>query len=249
MAIEWLYALASVIIVSLVSLIGIITLSVRVENVRRITLYLVSFSAGALLGDAFIHLLPEAVSRQGFGLPVSLAVLLGIALAFIVEKFVHWRHCHLPEERGHHHHLAAMNLVGDGVHNFIDGLTIGASYLAGIPAGIATTIAVVLHEIPQEIGDFGILLHAGLSPRKALFYNFLTALTAVAGTILALALGAYIANAELFLVPLAAGGFIYIASADLFPEMHKEVRPSRSALQFALFCLGIGMMAAMLLLG
>ncbi|MCX6814454.1 MAG: ZIP family metal transporter [Candidatus Aenigmarchaeota archaeon] len=179
----WLYSLASVIIVSLISLIGVSTLALKDSTLRKILLYFVSFSAGALLGDAFIHLLPDAV-ESGFTVQISLAILFGILFSFVVEKVVHWRHCHMPVSKDHPHTFAYMNLFGDGVHNFIDGLIIGASYIASIPVGIATTLAVIFHEIPQEIGDFGVLLHGGFGKRKALFMNFLTALTAVLGLLL-----------------------------------------------------------------
>ena len=174
----WIYTLASVFIISLISLIGIFTLSIKIKRLNEALLYMVSFSAGALFGDAFIHLLPETVEEYGFGIKTSLFVILGITFSFVVEKFIHWHHCHDLECKEHSHQpFVYMNLFGDGVHNFIDGLIIGASYLVSIPVGIATTVAVVLHEIPQEIGDFGVLVHGGFSKAKALFYNFLIGLT------------------------------------------------------------------------
>lgn len=209
---------------------------------------MISFSAGALLGDAFIHLLPELVEEIGFTLKLSLYVLTGIAASFIVEKVIHWRHCHHPTTQNHPHPFAWMNLFGDAAHNLIDGLIIGAAYLVNIPVGIATTLAVILHEIPQEIGDFGILLHGGFSKKKALLLNFATALTAFLGVTVALILGAYVENITHFLIPFAAGGFIYIAAADLIPELHKEVKVSRSLIQFALFVLGIALMLLLLLI-
>lgn len=210
---------------------------------------MVSFSAGALFGDVFIHLLPQSIEQSGFSLHISLYVISGILFSFVVEKIIHWRHCHIPTSKEHVHPFALMNLYGDAVHNFIDGLIIGASYLASIPVGIATTIAVILHEIPQEIGDFGVLLHGGLSKKKALTYNFLTALTAVIGALLALLIGTRIENFTAFLIPFAAGGFIYIAGSDLIPEMHKEVHWKRSLLQLVVFVLGILVMVPLLLLG
>src|SRR3989344_5473638 len=181
MSMVWLYALASVAIVSIISLIGALALSLKEERLRNVLIYLVGFSAGALFGDAFFHLLPEAAEERGFTIQVSAAVLGGIMLFFIVEKVVHWRHCHLPITKEHVHPFAFMNLIGDAVHNFLDGIIIGVSYLASIPVGIATTIAVVLHEIPQEISDIGVLIHGGFSRGKALWFNFLTSLAAVAG--------------------------------------------------------------------
>jgi len=242
------YSLASVILVSLVSLIGVFTLSLSEKFLGKILVYMISFAAGGLLGDAFIHLLPEAVEESGFTLNISLYLLAGIAASFIMEKIIRWRHCHHPTTASHPHPVAMMNLFGDAVHNFIDGLVIGASYLISIPVGVATTIAVVMHEIPQEIGDFGVLLHGGLSKRKALFLNFATALTAVLGVVVALVLSSYVESTTHFLVPFAAGGFIYIAVADLIPELHKEVALKRSLLQFSFFTLGILLMLGFIFL-
>lgn len=244
----WFYSLVSVLIVSLISFVGLLTISIKVEKLKKILLYMVSFSAGALFGDAFIHLLPDVIEEVGFGLNISIYVMLGIGFSFIIEKFIHWRHCHIPTSKDHIHPFAMMNLFGDAVHNFIDGLIIGASYLASIPVGIATTIAVVLHELPQEIGDFGVLLHGGFSKSKALFYNFLTALTAVAGAIVALLASFYVKDMTTFLLPFAAGTFIYIAGSDLIPELHKEVKAEKSLLQFVAIVLGVVVMLLLLFL-
>ena len=245
----WVYSLVSVLVVSLISFAGILTLSIKVDKLKKILLYLVSFSAGALFGDVFIHLLPEAVEESGFGLNVSIYLMLGIAFSFIAEKFIHWRHCHIPTSKDHVHPFAMMNLFGDAVHNFIDGMIIAASYLASIPVGIATTIAVILHELPQEIGDFGVLLHGGFSKSKALFFNFVTALTAILGAVVSLVLSSYVENITVFLIPFAAGTFIYIAGSDLIPELHKEVRAEKSLLQFVAIVLGVLVMLALLFLG
>ncbi len=241
-------SIASVILVSLVSLVGVVTLALREATMKRILMILVSFSAGALLGDAFIHLLPEAADDFGFSYTISSYVLVGIIFFFLVEKGIHWRHCHVISSSDHPHHLAPMNLMGDGVHNFIDGLIIGASYLASVPVGIATTLAVMLHEIPQEVGDFGILIYSGLTKRKAIAYNFLTALTAVIGALVSLFLFSAIDNSLSFLLPFAAGGFIYIASSDLIPELHKTCEARPSIVQVLSFLIGIGMMFSLLVL-
>jgi len=245
----WVYSLLSVVLVSLISFIGAVTLSFKQETLRKALLLLVGLSAGGLLGGAFIHLLPEAVEGVGFTVNLSLYVLAGIIFFFIMEKFIHWRHCHIPTSASHPHPFAYMNLLGDGIHNFIDGLIIGAGYLAGIPIGIATTIAVILHEIPQEIGDFGVLVHGGFRVRKALLMNFLTALTAVAGVIISLILGGFIEGIGTFLLPFAAGGFIYIAGSDLIPELHKECAPGKSAVQLLMIVLGITVMFSLALMG
>lgn len=244
----WTYSLASVFIISLISFIGIFTLSLNTRKLRSILIYLVSFSAGALLGDVFIHLLPEIIKEFSFTLNMSVYLLSGIVIFFILEKFIRWRHCHIPTTEEHPHPFALMNLFGDATHNFIDGLIIGASYLVSIPVGIATTIAIVLHEIPQEIGDFGILLHGGFSKNKALLLNFLTALTAVIGVVVSLLLNSYFENITMFLIPFAAGSFIYIAGSDLIPELHKEVEGKKSLFQLIIFVLGILVMMSILLL-
>ncbi|MFH1290836.1 MAG: ZIP family metal transporter [Nanoarchaeota archaeon] len=246
----WLYSIISVFIISLISLIGILTLSIKTKKLQTFLIYLISFSAGTLLGDAFIHLLPETVETYGFGLNISLYILAGITLFFILEKVIHWQHCHGSiTHSGHVHPFAYMNLVGDALHNFLDGIIIAASYLISIPAGIATTIAVLFHEIPQEIGDFGVLLHGGFSKSKALAVNFLSALFAILGAILTLWLGSIITNLELILIPIAIGGFIYIASSDLIPQLHKHSNKiSKSLLQLIAFLAGIATMALLLLL-
>ena len=247
----FLYALASVFIVSTISFIGIITLSIKESKLKNVLIYFVSFSAGALFGDAFIHLLPEAVENNGsFSLLISIYLLSGIVFFFIIEKIVHWNHCHIPITKTHVHPFSVMNLVGDGVHNFIDGLVIGVSYIISIPVGFATTLAVVFHEIPQEIGDFGVLVHGGFSKNKALMVNFITGLTAVVGTIIALLIGSNAENIMLFLIPFAAGGFIYIAGSDLIPELHNcGYDLKKSFWQLIMFILGILIMAGLLIFG
>lgn len=246
MYIIWIYSLTSVILVSLLSLVGILTLSIKEEKLKKFLIFMVSFAAGALFGDVFLHLLPEVFEETGFGLNISLYILSGIAFSFVVEKIIHWRHCHLPNTKEHMHPFAMMNLFGDSVHNFIDGMIIGASYLASIPIGLATTLAVILHEIPQEIGDFGVLLHGGFSRARALFFNFLTALTGILGAAVSLSISRYVENLNVFLMPFAAGSFIYIAGSDLIPEMHKEVEAHKSLLQFFMIALGVAVMLALL---
>ena len=244
----WSYTIGSVLLVSLISFAGVLTLSIKADKLKKILLYMVSFSAGALFGDAFLHLLPEAVEDFGFGIDVSIYLLLGIGLSFVIEKVIQWRHCHIPHSKEHAHPFAVMNLFGDGVHNFIDGLIIAASYLASIPVGIATTIAVILHEIPQEIGDFGVLLHGGFSRGKAIIFNFFTALTSIIGAIVALIISSYTENITSIAIPFAAGAFIYIAGSDLIPELHKEVSPKKSLIQLIAIVLGVCVMLSLLLL-
>jgi len=244
------YIIVSVLIVSAVSLIGLITFLIKTKNLDKILLYLVSFSVGALFGDVFIHLLPD-VFKESNSIYAGLFILSGIIFSFIMEKFIHWRHCHTPESKQHHHRIAYMNLVGDGMHNFIDGLVIAGAYFISIPAGIATTIAVLFHEIPHEFGNFGVLVYSGFSRLKALFFNFLTALTALLGAVIGIIL-ANIGITTIFLVPFAAGNLIYIAGTDLIPELHKnscdDFKISESAIQLLVMILGIVIMASLILL-
>jgi zinc and cadmium transporter len=240
----WGYSIGSVIIVSLISLIGIVTL-LLFKDIRKYTFLLVSFAIGGLFGDAFIHLLPESFEEIESKLAVALLILVGILIFFVLEKVLRWRHYHLSDKEEHIHPVVTMNLVGDAVHNLIDGMVIGATYLVNIPLGITTTLAIVLHEIPQEMGDFGILVHGGLSNKKALAFNLLSALTAVIGVVLSLVIGPHVQGYATALIPITAGGFIYIAGSDLLPELQHDVKVGRSVLQFTLILLGIGIMAAL----
>jgi len=246
----WVYTLGSVFLVSLVSLIGVFTLSFGTKRIHRWLLLFVSFSAGTLLGDAFLHLLPEVVGEVGFQQWVSFSILAGILVWFIIEKFIHWHHCHHVHEDNdtHIHPFAFLNLIGDFVHNIIDGMIVGASFVVSVPVGIATTVAVFLHEIPQEISDFGVLMHGGFSKGKALFMNFLSALGAIVGAIVALLLAGEVEHIALMFLPFAAGSFIYIATADLIPELHKEVRGRESIKHLIALIAGIAAMSLLLLL-
>ncbi len=236
------HILISVFLVSLVSFIGVVTLYMRPKLLDKVLFGLVSFAAGALLGAAFLDLLPEALEQTGG--PIFVYALIGVIVFYMIETFLYWYHCHY----GHHHHHAAhhkvhpfawLNLIGDAIHNFVDGMIIAAAYIVNVPIGIATTIAVVLHEIPQELGDFGILVFGGLSRKKALLFNFLSALTSVLGALAVYYFSMIFNNVSQFLVPFAAGGFIYIASADLLPELHKERNIQRAFTQLCFFLLGV----------
>jgi zinc and cadmium transporter len=209
---------------------------------------MVSFAAGALLGDVFLHLLPELIKTQGFGLNISLYILSGILGFFILEKILHWRHCHMSATSNHIHPLATINLVGGAFHNFIDGTLIAASYALSIPVGIATTVAVILHEIPQEMGDFGVLLHSGLKMKRALFLNFASELIAFLGVFLVMFIGVNSDIISSVIIPITIGGFLYIANADLIPELHKDVDPKNSVIQLISFVIGVGLMMGLLYL-
>lgn len=247
----WLYTLLSVGAVGLVSFVGVFTLALNEKRLRAALFLLVALATGALFGDVLIHLLPEIFESAEKPLAAALTVLGGILLFFVLEKFLHWHHAHGVDDCAapeHHHsarHLGHLNLLADGLHNFLDGLIIGASYLASPTIGLASTLAVVLHEIPQEIGDFAILLHSGFSRRRALFLNFISAMLAGGGALLALILGGRSSALVAWLPALAAGGFLYLAGSDLVPELHKTTELKKSLLQFAAMLVGIALMAAL----
>lgn len=223
-------------VVSLISLIGIFTISASKKFLSKITIFLVSFSAGTMMGGAFLHLLPEAAENFSTK-DLNLIVLFSFVSFLLIEKALHWRHCH--KQNCSVHSFGYVNIVGDGVHNLIDGLIIAASFVTSPALGVTTTIAIMFHEIPQEIGDYGVLIHAGFSRKKAIVFNFLSAITSIGGGVLGyLAAGKidWLANA---LIPFAAGGFLYIAASDLIPEIRKEKQIKKSVANLALFAAGI----------
>lgn len=233
------WIVVSTFVISLGALVGALTLAMNKEKLSKILLFFVSLSAGALMGGAFIHLLPEALENLEPE-PALFIVLASFVLFFLVEKIFHWRHCHKNE--CHVHTFGFMNLFGDGVHNFIDGLIIAATFVADIKLGIATTLAVALHEIPQEIGDFGVLLYAGFQEKKALVLNYTVAVFVIIGGVVGYFMSTHLEKIVPVLLPLAAGGFIYIAASDLMPEIRKERTLGRSIASFGVFVLGVVMM-------
>ncbi len=242
------YAFGSVILVSLISLVGVFSLSVNENRLRHNVFILVSLAVGALLGDAFIHIIPEAFLGGADPKAVALFIIIGIIVFFVIEKFLHWHHHGEDKHHDHIHPVGHLIIVSDGVHNFIDGLIIAASYAVSPAVGIATTLAVILHEIPQEIGDFGVLIHAGFTKRRALWLNFLSGLSAIVGV----GIGLLINNAgnalEGVVLPIAAGGFIYIALSDLIPELQKTKDARRSIIQLIAVIAGVLAMLALVLL-
>ncbi|MBN2567707.1 ZIP family metal transporter [Candidatus Woesearchaeota archaeon] len=240
MNIPLVWAVAATALVSLLSLVGIVALLVKEKYLDRILFPLVGFSAGALIGGAFLHLIPESADASGVETTV-MYVLLGFVGFYIVERVLHWHHCH-KHGRCDVHTFTHMSLIGDAIHNMIDGFIIAGSFLASVELGIVTTIAVIAHEIPQEIGDFGILVFGGFDRWKALGYNFLIALTAVIGAVLGIYLGGVAEGFVRLMVPVAAGGFLYIGASDLIPELHKEPKLGKSVLSFVFFALGLLLM-------
>lgn len=242
------YAIGSVVLVSAVSFVGLGTIAMGVERLKKVVFILVSLAAGALLGDAFIHLIPEAFLSGAAPSRVSLLILSGIILFFVLEKILRWHHYHDVEDGASAtKHIGHMNLVSDGMHNLVDGIFIGVSYLVSVPVGVATTIAVFLHEIPQEIGDFGVLVHSGYSTFRALFLNLCVALLSVLGAVIAVVVGPAVSGFSEAVLPLTAGTFIYIAASDLVPELHKVSDPRKSLFQLAFMLVGIGLMYGLFL--
>ena len=238
--------LLAVLAVSLVSFVGALFLFLKVKKIEKMLTPLVSFAAGSLLAAAFFHMIPEA-AELGDGLPIFTYILGGILLFFVVEKLLNWYHCHDGSCVGHHSHpkkkeikpVAWLNIIGDGAHNFLDGAIIAAAFITDAGLGLVTTFAVIMHEIPQEISDFSILIYAGFSRGKALFYNFLSALMAVVGAVIAYFLTELFEVAEPVMLSLAAGGFLYISLADLIPELHHDQEFPKSLLQLIWFGIGV----------
>ncbi len=253
MTIQIISALLAIGVVSLVSLVGIVALAWKESFLRKILFLLVSVAAGALFGDAFIHLIPEAFEEIANPALVSGLILAGILTFFALEKFLRWHHSHGDDElaaetHAHVHPVGHLVLVSDGLHNFVDGVAIAAAFLVSPEVGIATTIAIMLHEIPQEIGDFALLIHAGFSRGKALLVNFASALSAFAGAGLVFLLSASFETAIPLIAAFAAGNFVYIAGSDLVPELHKTTGARRNLLQFGAILFGLGVMALLLVL-
>lgn len=232
------WIIISTLAMSLISWIGLLTLLLKENLLKKVILPLVAFSAGALLAGAFLHMIPEALAKMGMGIRVWLWVIVGFSLFFLLEQFIHWHHCHkIPSE--HKAPVTYLILISDGLHNFIGGLTIAGAFIIDIRVGIITWLVAAAHEIPQELGDFGILVHGGWTRNKALLFNFLSGLTMVVGGLIAYFMSTKI-NVD-WLLPLAAGNFIYIASSDLIPEIKENSRLTSNLIHFAFFLLGIGL--------
>lgn len=265
----WAYALLSVFAISFVSLAGVSVLAFGRQRLERVLFLLVAFAVGAMFGGAVLHLIPEAYAALGPGLLPGLLVLAGVGSFFVLEKFLHWHHAHdLPgaedgtghgthSHGGHHHgahgppgHVAAMSLAGNVAHNFIDGAIVAASYLVSVETGVVTTLAVVLHEIPQEIGNFGILVYGGYTPKRALAVNFASGLAGLIGAGAALLAGQAVEGLADVLLPFTAGGFLYIAGSDLIPELNlrHSHTAAKSAWQLVMMALGVALMTIPLML-
>lgn len=252
------YAIVSVVIVSLISVIFAIPFLLKKKISERALLFLLSLSVGVLLATAFMDFLPEAFSHwieeggHGHALDLAFYLLAGFLTMFILEKFVHFHHgkkCEGGDCYGHRYSIAPVNLIGDGIHNFIDGLVIAGSYMVNVALGVTATISVIFHEIPQEIADFGVLLYSGMSKKWALIFNFLSALTAVAGAVVGIVLAGKLHGFSEFIIPFAAGNFIYIAASNLVPQLHRERKLWDTLLHVCAIVLGIGIVALIITFG
>jgi zinc and cadmium transporter len=230
-----LWIILATIIDSLAGLAGIFSLWISRKSFDKILFALVGFSAGALLGGAFFHLLAESIEPLGTNIAFT-SLFIGFILFFLIERVLHWHHCH--EGICETHPLTYLILLGDSIHNFIDGLVIAASFLVSTEFGIITTIVIIGHEVPQELGNFGVLVYGGFNKTKALAFSFLAQATCIAGGLIGFFLGAQTSFSN-YLLPFAAGGFIYIAASDLIPELHKETDTKKVVFSFIFFVLGV----------
>ena len=234
-----LWILGSTLAMALLAWVGLITLLLREDRLRKLILPLVALSAGALLGGAFLHMIPEAVHKGGEIFGVLASALAGFVAFLFLEEFICWHHCHsTPSE--HKHPVGLLILIADGLHNFLGGIAIGSAFLVDIRLGIVTWVVAASHEIPQELGDFGILLHSGWEKKKALLYNFFSALAVVLGGVVV-----YFASDMInivYLLPFAAGNFIYIATSDLIPEIKHNTNRKENMMHFLALLAGIALL-------
>ena len=231
-----LWILGATIVNSLVALVGAFSLFCSEKTLNKILFALVGFSTGALLAGAFFHLLAEALETSNNTTTVFGYLFVGFILFFLIERLLHWHHCH--EGKCETHPVGHLILIGDAVHNFIDGLIIAASFLVSVSFGLITTMLIIGHELPQELGDFGILVNSGFERKKALLYNLIAQATGILGGLIGFFVSTSMGLTG-FLLPFAAGGFIYIAASDLIPELHKESDLKKSFGSFVFFLLGI----------
>ncbi|MBN1170095.1 ZIP family metal transporter [Candidatus Micrarchaeota archaeon] len=236
MAGEFLWIIGSAILDSLLGFVGVFSLWLSKKNADKIAHVLMAFAAGTLLGGAFLHLLPESM-EQSDPESVLLFAMAGFILFIFLEAYVHWHHC----KKCDIHPFSYVMLAGDALHNFLGGLVLAASFLVSIPLGIATIIAIIAHELPQQLGIFGVLLKGGLSRNKAIIYSFLAQSTIILGALAGYVLTGMIEGISMFLVPFAAGNFIYIAASDLIPEMHKS-KGREKIISLFVFFLGLAFM-------
>ncbi len=236
------WIVASGLAMSGVAFVGALTLLLPRRWLDELMLPLVALAAGSLLGGALFHMIPGALRGSGDPLSLLAWVGAGFSLFLLLEQYLHWHHCHRASASCREP-MSYLILIGDGLHNFLGGLAVAGAFLADVRLGVTTWLAAVAHEVPQELGDFAVLLHAGWSRKRALIFNFLSALTFLVGGIVA-----YAASFRIdvgFLLPFAAGNFLYIAASDLVPEVNRHHDPWRNALHFLCFLAGVALLYAL----
>jgi zinc and cadmium transporter len=226
-------------LMSCIALVGSVTLVLKPQTLDRILLPLVAFAAGSLIGGALFHLIPVAVDEMNNSLGLYLWLVSGFLLFLALEQFMNWHHSH-SQSSNERQPLTYLILIADGLHNFIGGLFVAASFLVDLRLGIISWLAAAAHEVPQELGDFGVLVHGGWSKTRALTFNFVSALTFLLGGLVAYAASATID--VVFLVPFAAGNFLYIGAADLIPEIKKSHDMKTNAVHFIAFTIGLALL-------
>ncbi|HSB47278.1 MAG TPA: ZIP family metal transporter [Candidatus Bilamarchaeum sp.] len=232
-----LEALAATVAVSMVSLVGIALLSLNKKTMDTVVFVILSFATGTLFAAAFFDLLPEAI--EGLGTEgVFATALSGIMVFFVLERLVHWHHEH-HDHREHEKPVAYLVLVGDGLHNFFDGVAIMASFITSAELGMTTTFAIIFHEIPQELSDFTLLKYAGFSTKKALIFNLLSGLTSIVGAVAFFYFASSVDKLQFYGLAFTAGAFLYIAGTDMLPELHKQEEASKSVIQLVSMVFGI----------
>jgi len=241
----WIFT--SGLLMSAIALSGSITLVLKEKTLEKILLPLVAFAAGSLIGGALFHMLPVAIEQIGDIDLVFLYVALGFTTFLALEQFMHWHHCHRKFE-DRKEPVTYLILIADGLHNFIGGLAVGGVFLVDIKLGISTWIAAAAHEIPQELGDFGVLVKGGWKKRKALLYNVISGLTFLAGGMVAYFASSVLKVSTDFLIPFGAGNFIYIGASDLIPQVNKEATVKGNIIHYCSFVFGLALLYFLLLL-
>lgn len=232
-----LWIIGSSILMCAIALIGVATLAFKETTLKRLLLPLVALAAGSLLGGAFFHMIPEAIEKTGNDLIVYIYVMAGFSFFLLLEQVLHWHHCHRDATDCKKKPLTYLILIGDGIHNFIGGIAVAGTFMIDIRLGISTWLAAAAHEVPQEIGDFAVLVHGGWSRKKALLLNGLAGSSFLLGGLLAYSLS--FSSWIYYLIPFAAGNFIYIGASDLIPEVNKHQSLAMNLLHFVCFSIGL----------
>ncbi|MEK6914518.1 MAG: ZIP family metal transporter [Nanoarchaeota archaeon] len=232
------FILIATIINGLIAFAGASLFFINEKKLEKFLILFLSFETGALLGGVFFHFIPESLEEISI-IKTTILTILGFIIFLSLEKFLHWHHCHT--EKCHEHTFTYLLIYGDAIHNFIDGLIIASSFIISVPVGIITSSLIIAHELPQEISDFAVLIYGGFTKKKALIYNFLSQLTAIIGGVLGYFFLS-IKDQAIFLIPISAGGFLYIAISDLIPEIFKEKDIKKIIINLIFIILGISLL-------